>query len=165
MHILCLSSLVSALVFTRMTHAVPCELNAPYAKLEIGCKYAPEVCRGLDERLFAVRHWSRLILVILLTRGRFSDVYMHSLSSRTSYATLLAKIDEHRATPYHLKAAVWRELCERLFCFSPGSWMLTGSELSAPTSRLGAERNREACVNQAAKLHLRTQIEVGRSPA
>ncbi|KAJ7661923.1 hypothetical protein DFH06DRAFT_1325249 [Mycena polygramma] len=58
MHILCLSSLVSALVFTRMTRAVPCEHNAPYAKLEIGgqfigCKYAPEVCRGLDERLFA----------------------------------------------------------------------------------------------------------------
>ncbi|KAJ6504024.1 hypothetical protein DFH09DRAFT_1102024 [Mycena vulgaris] len=48
--------IVSALLLVGMGHALPCELNAPYSTLETGgqgCKYVPEVCRGLPEQLLA----------------------------------------------------------------------------------------------------------------
>ncbi|KAJ6586352.1 hypothetical protein DFH09DRAFT_1308385 [Mycena vulgaris] len=70
---------VSALLLVGMGHALPCELSAPYSTLETsaslptghtwrqcdlltgmdnlpdgqGCKYVPEVCRGLPEQLLA----------------------------------------------------------------------------------------------------------------
>ncbi|KAJ7653720.1 hypothetical protein DFH06DRAFT_1330437 [Mycena polygramma] len=61
MHTLAAILSVAVLVLGGSGYPAPCEMNALYAKLEIGgqfkgCKYAPEACRGLDERLFAVRH-------------------------------------------------------------------------------------------------------------
>ncbi|KAJ6586351.1 hypothetical protein DFH09DRAFT_1075302 [Mycena vulgaris] len=59
MQIISLASLASAFLLVSMTcaaPALPCELNASYSTLETGgqgCKYVPEVCRGLPEQLLA----------------------------------------------------------------------------------------------------------------
>ncbi|KAJ7685892.1 hypothetical protein B0H17DRAFT_1204588 [Mycena rosella] len=50
-----LSSASLALALLGMVHAASCEPSALYAMLETGeqgCKYVPEVCRGLPEQLF-----------------------------------------------------------------------------------------------------------------
>ncbi|KAJ7455736.1 hypothetical protein FB451DRAFT_1407571 [Mycena latifolia] len=49
-------TLLASFLFAAKVHAAPCKLNAPYARLESdgqGCKYVPEVCRGLPEQLLA----------------------------------------------------------------------------------------------------------------
>ncbi|KAJ6492723.1 hypothetical protein C8R47DRAFT_1070276 [Mycena vitilis] len=59
MHTLAAALSVAVLVLGGLGYPAPCEMNTPYATMEIGgqfkgCKYAPEACRGLDERLFAI---------------------------------------------------------------------------------------------------------------
>ncbi|KAJ6504025.1 hypothetical protein DFH09DRAFT_1335459 [Mycena vulgaris] len=62
MQIISLASLAFAFLLVSITYfasAVPCQLNAPYSTLETGgngCKYVPEVCRGLPEQLLAMSH-------------------------------------------------------------------------------------------------------------
>ncbi|KAJ6586397.1 hypothetical protein DFH09DRAFT_1308429 [Mycena vulgaris] len=84
------SFFVSVLFFIDVGRAAPCALNAPYSTLETagvisggqGCKYVPEVCRGLPEQLLASSPYIKTMRLTALALARAAPADPLNIAAR-----------------------------------------------------------------------------------